>query len=628
LTALGARRNLPDMRALLLAALLASACGQNHTPAVRARFDPQAALQARDFFALPFPTDLRRSGTGLDLTGFPNPGKSSLLSDYVIAMRSGQPGFGLASALYVSFTAPVDPATLTPQTVLLIDLATGERVPLQLKYFDRATLFVPAATLAALPLFGAPLSAAHPYAFVLTNGVHDQRGEPIGADAAMTEALHGTGPAAAVTAPFVAFAAAHVELQSAVLASVFTTQDAGAVLVKLRAAVHATPAPAATGLAYSPGASTRPYHLFTGAFPVPNFQTGTPPYSASGGQLSLDAAGNPQVVRTESVRFAVTVPTGAAPAGGFPAVLYEHGTGGDFESFVGEGIGRDLAARGIATISMDQVLHGPRNPGCDYTNPGPAYESCVGTAYFNFLNPYAGRDNTRQGAADGFQLLRLAKGLQIPAAIHPEGEAVSLSPQAFLGHSQGGLTGAPFLAGEPELKAAVLSGTGGVLAITVLQRKDPLDFKAAVELVLAINGKESLEPFHPVLALVQTFAEPADPISYARLLASPPGGQRSVMLTEGLLDPYTAADASEALGAAARFDIGGVAAHENPAFVARGLKVQALPYSVAPGSGVLLQYPDQGHFAIFDSAVARCRWLGFLDAAAHGGAPRVDPCGG
>ena len=222
-------------------------------------------------------------------------------------------------------------------------------------------------------------------------------------------------------APFVAFAAAHAEFkQHSVLASVFTTQDAGAALVKLRAAVHATPAPAAAGLAYVAGTHTRPYHLFAGTFPVPNFQSGTPPYLASGGQLS----------------------------------------------------------------------------------------------------------------------------------------------------------------------------------------------------------------FHPVLALVQTFAEPADPISYARLLATPPGGQRSVMLTEGLLDPYTAADASEALGAAAGYDIGGTAAHESAAFVARGLAVQPLPFGVLPGRGVLLQYPDQGHFAILDSALARCRWIGFLDVAAHGGAPRVDPCGG
>ena len=619
------------MRASIVAALLFAACGPGQQPAVRARFDPQAALQGRDFFALPFPTDLRRSGTGLDLTGFPNPGRSSLLSDYLIAMRSGQPGFGLASALYANFTGPVDPATLTAATVLLIDLASGERVPLQLKYFPQATLFLPTATVAALPLFGAPLRTARSYALVVTAGVRDASGNAVTADPAMSDALRGAGAAATVTAPFVAFAAAHADFRErAVLASVFTTQDAGAVLVRLRASVHATPLPAAAGLAYLAPTTQppRPYHLFTGTFPVPNFQLGAPPYLAAGGALSFDASGNPLVVRTESVRFALTTPAGPAPAGGFPAVLYAHGTGGDDLSFEREGIGGDLAARGIATISMDQVLHGPRNPGCDYTHPGAAYQSCVGTAYFNFLNPFAGRDNTRQGAADGFQLLRLARGLQIPAPIHPEGIAVSLSPQAFLGHSQGGLTGAPFLAGEPELRAAVLSGTGGVLAITVLQRKDPLDFKAAVELVLAINGKESLEPFHPVLSLVQTFAEPADPISYARLLASPPGGQRSVMLTEGLLDPYTAADASEALGAAAGYDIGGTAAHQNAAFVARGLAVRPLPSSVAPGSGLLLQYPGQGHFAIFDSAVARCRWLGFLDGAAHGKPARVDPCGG
>jgi len=39
------------------------------------------ALKQRDFFALPFPNDLRRTSTGLDLTGFPNPMRSQLLSD-------------------------------------------------------------------------------------------------------------------------------------------------------------------------------------------------------------------------------------------------------------------------------------------------------------------------------------------------------------------------------------------------------------------------------------------------------------------------------------------------------------------------------------------------------------------
>jgi predicted esterase len=526
-----------------------------------------------------------------------------------------QPGFAAAAALYASFTAPVDPATLTADSVLLVDLATAERIPVQLKYFAQATLFLPAATVAALPLYGYPLRAGHPHALVLTDQIHDATGRAIGADAAMQDALHGRGDAAAATAPFVAFAATHAGYERAVLAAVFTVQDPAATMRKLRAAVFATAAPAPQGLSCS---SASGYDVCTGTFAVPNFQTGTPPYLAAGGRLALDASGAPLVQRTESVRFGLTLPQIAAPSGGFPAVLYEHGTGGDYRSFIREGIAGALASRGIAALSMDQVLHGPRNPGCDYTQPGPSYDACVGTAYFNFVNPFAGRDNTRQGAADGFQLLRLAQILQVGSV------RLDSTRLAFLGHSQGGLTGAPFVSAAPELKAAVLSGTGGVISITVLQRKDPLDFKALAELLLGVDGKEPLEPFHPALALIQTFAEPADPISYASALAQ----QKSVMLTEGLLDPYTTADASEALGAAALFDLGGAAAHRSAAFAAHGLHVVPLPREVAAGTGLLLQYPDQGHFAIFDSPIARCRWLGFLDTALHGATARVDLCGG
>jgi hypothetical protein len=94
-----------------------------------------------------------------------------------------------------------------------------------------------------------------------------------------------------------------------------------------------------------------------------------------------------------------------------------------------------------------------------------------------------------------------------------------------------------------------------------------------------------------------------------------------------VLDPYTSAQASEALGAAARFDIGGTAAHQNDAFAALGLHVDPLPHDVAAGTGLLLQFPGDGHFALFDNPVARCRVEGFLTSALAGAA-RVDPCGG
>jgi len=596
-------------KTLVLAALLACA----KAPATHPRFDPVAALQARDFFAIPYPNDLRRSSTGLDLTGFPNPEKSQLLDDYVTAMR-GTKGFGQAAALYASFDGPIDPTTVTNDSVQVIDLQTGEKTPLQTKYFAAATLFVPANTLAVQPWFGVPLHEGHAHALVITESVHDAKGRPLQPADTMAAALRGQGAAADVTAPFRAFAAAHSGYDKVAVASVFTVQDPTVTLLNLRAAVRATPAPVPSApICTDQGSCT----LCEGTFPVPNFQTGLPPYLSDGGQLSLDAQGNPQPTRTESVRYAISLPKSAGP---FPVVLYEHGTGGDYESFFNEGLGPDMAARGAAMLSMDQVLHGPRNPAC--WPKGPDYETCTGEAYFDFINPYAGRDNTLQGAADGFQLLRLAHALAAPLQLDS-------AHIVFLGHSQGGLTGAPFIAAEPELAAAAISGTGGTLAITVLVRKDPIDFKSVAELLLGINGKESLEPFHPVLAVIQTFAEAADPISYGRHFAREPlgGGARAVLMTEGLLDPYTAAQASEALGAAALFDIGGTPAHQSDAFLARGLSVDPLPHTVAPGTGLLLQFPNDGHFAMFDNAVARCRVEGFLQSALAGSA-RVDPCGG
>ena len=44
-----------------------------------------------------------------------------------------------------------------------------------------------------------------------------------------------------------------------------------------------------------------------------------------------------------------------------------------------------------------------------------------------------------------------------------------------IGHSQGGITGAPFLAFEPGVKAAVLSGTSALLFRVLLEKTQPFD---------------------------------------------------------------------------------------------------------------------------------------------------------
>lgn len=161
-----------------LALALASACGDAGDPPItgtRARFEPASLAQgATDFYALPFPSDLRSDGTGLTLSGFPNPKSSGLLDDYLAALYDSVPAFGSSAALYVGFSGPLlastipsDPAALlaTDAAVQLIDLGDlgklpgqkrddgstrGARTPLRSKWFGAATLFASANTLALL----------------------------------------------------------------------------------------------------------------------------------------------------------------------------------------------------------------------------------------------------------------------------------------------------------------------------------------------------------------------------------------------------------------------------------------------------------------------------------------------
>ena len=43
------------------------------------------------------------------------------------------------------------------------------------------------------------------------------------------------------------------------------------------------------------------------------------------------------------------------PASGWPVVLYAHGTGGNYLSFVSGGVAERLARAGLASVGVDQV---------------------------------------------------------------------------------------------------------------------------------------------------------------------------------------------------------------------------------------------------------------------------------
>src|SRR5262249_17219033 len=146
-----------------------------------------------------------------------------------------------------------------------------------------------------------------------------------------------------------------------------------------------------------------------------------------GGGFVLDASGQPIVQRTEQVCMAMTVPKGPAPAGGYPVVVFAHGTGGSFRTQISRGTANAFAV-GVTdglgaqvkavVIGIDQVQTGPRRNGSTESSDD---------LFFNFGNPAAARGNAQQGAVDQLSLYRFVSGLALTAAQSPTGESIVLS---------------------------------------------------------------------------------------------------------------------------------------------------------------------------------------------------------
>lgn len=610
-----------------------------------ARFDVTSA----DFFSRPWPANARRLPDGrLDLTGFPNPAPSSMLRDAIELIGRDTAGFGTNQAIYVTFDGELDPASLPADpaaslrdgaTVFLVRIPTRDgdpgldRAPISVRYFSEERQFTPARTLVARPVLGFPLRPAARYALVVTRAVRDLAGERLGAWEAFERTKYAVAPKdEALRAYWEQHQPVFSHLERLGLArgevaalAVFDTQDVLSEMERVRDFVAQMEAPAARDIQLRSTASD--YWLFEGSVDLPQLQAGEPPDFTGGGGFVFDDQGRPVVQRVERAPFALAIPRASAPAAGFPVVLQAHGTGGDrFSHFDGANDPAPLLARaGIASIGLDQPLHGARNPwGRD--------ESLI---TFNFYNILAMRDNFRQGAVDLLVLRRLVRNLCVPAAVSPSGAPLCLDGEkaAFFGHSQGGLTGPIWLGVAGDVAGAVLSGAGGGLGQAILEKTAPVNIRELVVLGFGLVDSE-LDLDHPALNLFQAFAERADPLNYApRFLSGPPGGQPlSVYFSEGLLDEYCPPDQTEALATAAGCSLMQPVARAVPAMELAGrpalpppVRGNATSTAGAPLTAVLVQYPQDGHFAVFQNATARSHYTQFLHSLFSDPPPSVGP---
>jgi predicted esterase len=616
-------------------------CGESDPPEEPLRLHFEVDGDSGEFYRLPFPNDARMSGGKIDLQGHANPGLlieelGNPVDGYFDMLRNDLDGFGLNSCVYFRFNRwPGSGVFDLMNNIYIVDIdpdseSYGEKAWVRFRADGVKGNYICRNWLALCPSIGRPLKEGTTYAAVVTTDLGGAA-----PDADFTTMLSSSQPSGAAMAhAWSAYAPLRAYLADQGIngaglagAAVFTTGRPTARLPKIREAVRAEAAPVVAGL--SADDSDPGYTLYTGEVSVPFFQEGTRPFktAADGGAIQYDSDGLPVWVEDEDVRFALSVPKGEEPLGGWPVVIFAHGTGGSELSFVGNGVAGLLAGAGAAVIGIEQVQHGDRR------GLGAAEAALESNSperlFYNFLNGPAARDNNLQAAADHFQIVRLLEDFE-----GASGEPLLFDADRvyFFGHSQGTQGPALFAVHEPRVKLLVLSGAGGYLIQSLLEKKRPIDIASAVRLVLMEFSP--IDSAHPLLNLIQAAFDPVDPVSHGlHAFRTEPAvtgyPRRSMFVSYGLGDGYTPDSTQEALIRA--LGVKQWPIDEDHAVPGVAV-IESLPHGPSfnwgggvTATAVAVQYEPDGdydaHFVMFEHDDAIAQWVEFVRSAIADGIP-------
>lgn len=534
----------------------------------------------RDFYRLPYPNDIRRTTTGLDLSGHPSP--ETAVSDHIIeqylrASEEDLDGFARNPVVYFRFSTPQNYDTIH-DAITFVNITPDSPDYGETRGFGwyathgSGSKYICQNWIAVNSPLGFPLRSGETYAVLLDTALvpdaggdymrspdfEAMLGDSAPSNSALSDAYEAYEPLRAY------FEDHEIDPDTVLNAAVFTTQRSEAVASRLREVVRNREAANTTDLTLceegvtSPcddgevrvcGTSDGSFFEIHGRLRLPIFQEGTAPYETpeEGGAIELDSGGRPEIARHEEVCFAMTIPRDVEmPEEGFPILIYGHGTGGSFRNAVLFDIAEEMASTEmdgeplpIATVSIDFPQHGERRGG---SNRG------ADVLFFNFLNPRAARDNVMQGAADLLSLVHWAESFDLDGGDSPTGEAIAFDETriALLGHSQGATHAALMIPFEPNLVAVVLSGEGGNLTHSLLNKTEPYDIAGLLPFAL-LDPNRDLElaggASHPALSIFQTYFERVDPVNFGGLLRAGSQGEdtplRHVFMTYGLDDSYS-----------------------------------------------------------------------------------------
>lgn len=168
------------------------------------------------------------------------------------------------------------------------------------------------------------------------------------------------------------------------------------------------------------------------------------PIPATSAMMPIDVQmTTPDLAVANAVRASMSLPALEEPADGWPVAMLVHGITSTKEQMLP--ITGLLSLYGIATIAIDQPLHGSR--GFDLSGNGvdDINTSSVSTLhYVNLGSMLTMRDNTRQSTAD---LLGLRLGMNFLGGVDVNGNPIKIDNTKvhILGHSLGGIYGMNFV---------------------------------------------------------------------------------------------------------------------------------------------------------------------------------------
>ncbi len=513
--------------------VVAGACGSDPAP-------PHVVMdfsRAHGLFDAPFPSDDLRPGTAADITTIPDPQHLAIVRQ-VLDLLADNDGFARAGGIFFQISTAIDPSILpsivasaaptSPVFVIGIDPASpdyGARYPLEVTFEETPGRYSVPNMLTLQLLQGQPLRPATRYAAIVTTAIHAASGEAL--DAAPKSAIARFPDAAAALDAF--------GIEGVAGITAFTTGDPAKGLAIARTAALARPLPtiAAPFVKTDEFADFCAYHT---TIAMPDYQTGEPPFSSTGGTWQLDVSGAPILQRMETANLVVTIPRHAATA--YPLVVFVRTGGGGDRPLVdrgqqaaedqppiepGEGPARYLARAGFAGIEVDSPLGGLRN-----TTSGDEQ-----FLTFNIANLGAMRDNIRESALELDVIAHVGIGLSIDTSDCPGAAATSTfdaTHVAIMGHSMGAWIAPLAAASEPLFGALVLSGAGGSWIENIMYKQKPVAPFQVIESLLQDGG---LRADDPMITVAQWALEPADPQIYGASIAP-----RHVLMEQGMVDDY------------------------------------------------------------------------------------------